>query len=99
MRQGREQPAENWNYPIRSEKRGSACPGQNSQGLVFLDHDFLVMQIVRHGDDKKQNDQSAAHGDDFPPIASGSVRADRRAEKASAEQSDSDDCHANPNEI
>ena len=41
----------------------------NARELVLLDHDFLVVKIIRHGNDKKQNDQGATHRHDLLPIS------------------------------
>jgi hypothetical protein len=57
------------------------------------------VQIIGHGDDKKQDDQGAAHGHDLPPSSSLRARASRGGGQATAQQSDSYDCHAHPNEI
>src|SRR5713226_9159672 len=76
---------ENWSNRVA---RSGSCLNPrrqyDSRVLVLLDRDFLVVQIIGHGDDKKQYDQGAAHRHDLPPMTGRPVRTGRGVGQASA---------------
>ncbi len=71
-------------HVARNGSRGNPRCRYDARELVLLDHDFLVVQIIGHGDDKKQDDQGAAHRHNLPPMTGRPVWTGRGVGQASA---------------
>ena len=80
-------------------QRRRACRAGGSQQLAFLHGHFLVVQVVRHGDDKKQDDQGATHRDELLSIIWPSSRALLGAREVAAQQRKSRKRQTKPDEI
>jgi len=66
---------------------------------TFLHGHLLFVQVVGHGDDKKQNYHGARHRDDLLPVAWLSIRMRRGARKIRTQQHKPQERHNYPDEI
>ncbi len=57
------------------------------------------MQVIGHGDNKKENHQGAAHGDYFPSANRGPPQRCAIVRQCDDLRENSDDCHTDPDEI
>lgn len=79
--------------------RQQATPVCDSQELGLFHEDLLIVQVIGHGHDEKQDDQGATHGHDLLPVGGPLCGVLRGLGEIAAQQRKSKERQAHPGKI